>query len=132
VIAGNPVEGWSADYAALPSLEEKVDVAARLATYENAIFTVTTTLGLVGLLLWARAIYWLYRPFSGNILRGGIRHRDHALMFVAVQSLIVYLGFSWIAGGYPSTLCVLGVLAAVMFYEHRLVQPPRAVKRAAS
>ena len=132
VIAGNAVEGWDADYDALPSIEEKADVAARLATYENAIFTITTTLGLIGLLLWARALYWLYRPFTGTILRRGIRHSDHALMFVAVQSLIVYLGFSWIAGGYPSTLCVWGVLAAVMCYELRRVTPPRADKRAAS
>jgi hypothetical protein len=145
VIVGNPVEGWRAEYATLPSIEEKVDVAARLATYENAIFTITATLGLVGLLLWVRAIYWLYRPFALHVLRHGIRHADEALAFVAVQSLVVYLAFSWISGGYPSTLCVLGVLAAVSFFEHRnagqsrrlhpavrLAQPPHAEKRPAS
>ena len=145
LLVGNPVEGWNPDYATLPSIEEKVDVAARLATYENAIFTVTSTLGLIGLLLWARAIYWLYRPYTLTILRHGIRHPDEALAFAAVQGLIVYLAFSWIAGGYPGTLCILGVLAAATYYEHRRAsqsrvlpstfhrtQPPRADRRTAS
>jgi hypothetical protein len=134
VIVGNPVEGWRADYATLPTLEEKVDVAARLATYENALFTILSTLGLVGLLLWARALYWLYRPFTVKVLRHGIRHRDEALAFVAVQSLIVYLAFSWIAGGYPGTLCILGALAAATYYEHRHAAqhrvPPSTLRRA--
>jgi hypothetical protein len=145
VLVGNPVEGWKPDYETLQSLEEKVDVAARLATYENAIFTITATLGLVGMLLWVRVLYWLYRPFTFTILRQGIRHPDDALAFGAVQSLIVYLAFSWIAGGYPSTLCILGVLAAASFFEHRHAAPsrvppstlrrsqaPRTEKRAAS
>jgi hypothetical protein len=119
VLVGNPVEGWRPGYEALQSLEEKADVAARLATYENAVFTITATLGLVGLLLWARALYWLYRPFTFTILRQGIRHPNDALAFGAVQSLIVYLAFGWIAGGYPSTVCVLGVLAAASFFERR-------------
>ena len=145
VLVGNPVEGWKADYESLQALDEKADVAARLATYENAVFTITATLGLVGLLLWARALYWLYRPFTFKILRQGIRHPHDALEFVAVQGLIVYLAFSWIAGGYPSTLCVLGVLAAASFFEHRhaaqsrvphstlrRAQPPRTDRRTAS
>ena len=145
VMVGNPVEGWNPVYETLQPLEERVDVAARLATYENAIFTITATLGLVGLLLWARVLYWLYRPFTFKILRHGIRQSDDALAFVAVQTLIVYLTFSWIAGGYPSTLCVLGVLAAASFFDRRQASqrpvpnstlrrahPPRAEKSAAS
>jgi len=145
VRVGNPVEGWNPAYETLQPLEERVDVAARLATYENAIFTITATLGLIGLLLWARVLYWLYQPFAFKILRQGIRHSDDALAFVAVQTLIVYLTFSWIAGGYPSTLCVLGVLAAASFFERRhagqrpvpnstlrRAHPPHADKSAAS
>ena len=145
VIVGNPVEGWNPKYETLEPLEENVDVAARLATYENAVFTITATLGMVGLLLWARALYWLYRPFTFRILRQGIRYPDDGLAFAAVQSLIVYLAFSWIAGGYPGMVCILGVLAAASTVEHRLagqvrvrhstprrVQPSHAEKRPAS
>ena len=77
------------------------------------------TLGVIGLLLWARAIYWLYRPFTGTLLRNGIRRQDDALGLVAVQSLVLYLGFSWIAGGYPSGQAVVAALAAASFYEQR-------------
>lgn len=118
-LVGNPVGGWQPDYATLESWEEQADVAAQLALYENAMSTVTATLGLVGLLLWARALHWLYRPFTRTVLRSGIRRPDDALAFVAVQSLVLYLGFSVIAGGYPATQCVLGVLAAMVFNDRR-------------
>jgi len=121
LMVGNPVEGWDPEYETVTSVEERADIAARLASYESALITMTATLGLVGLLLWARAVYWLYRPFTGRLLRRGIRHPDDALAFVAVQSLFIYLGFAWIAGGYPSMQVVLAALAAAAFRDNRTV-----------
>ena len=118
-LVGNPVEGWDPDYGSAVELEDRADIAVRLSTYESAAITISATLGLVGLLLWGRVLFWLYRPFTGDLLRRGIRHQDDALVFVAVQSLFMYLGFSWIAGGYPSAQCVIGVLAAVSFHDRR-------------
>jgi hypothetical protein len=114
---GGKVEGWDEQFRMQTSVEQLADVAARLQSYENAFFTVTATLGIVGLLLFTRAVYWLYRPFTRNILRKGIRNQNDALAYVAVQSLVIYVGFSWIAGGYPSGQVVLGTLAAVSFYD---------------
>jgi hypothetical protein len=114
---GNRVEGWHEEYAKLLTLEDMADVAARLSAYENAFFTVTATLGLVGLLLFVRPVYWLYRPFAREILRRGIQSPGDAWALVAVQSLVVYVGLSWIAGGYPSAQIVLGSLAAVSWCE---------------
>jgi hypothetical protein len=114
---GNKVEGWHEDYAKLFTIEDMADVATRLSTYENAFFTVTATLGLVGLLLFMRALYWLYRPFAREILRRGIRSPGDAWALVAVQSLVVYVGLCWIAGGYPSAQIVLGSLATASWCE---------------
>ena len=114
---GNRLEGWRQEYAKASSVEEMVDVAVRLAAYESAFFTITATLGVIGLLLFVRVMYWLYRPFAGDILRHGIRHQDDALAFVAVQGLILYVALCWIAGGYPSAQIVLGSLAAASVYD---------------
>jgi hypothetical protein len=115
---GNKIDGWDAADAHARSLDQLADVSARLTYYENAFSTLTATLGVVGLLLFIRVGYWLYRPFTGYLLRHGIQGQDEALAFVAVQGLVVYVGLCWIVGSYPNSQVVFGSLAAVSFYDH--------------
>ena len=111
---GNKVDGWGEADAHASSLDQLADVSARLTYYENAFSTVTATLGLVGLLLFMRVGYWLYRPFARHILRHGIRSQDDALAFVAVQGLVVYVGLCWIVGSYPNR-CFAALRGKVSF-----------------
>lgn len=115
---GNKVDGWEEADAHARSLDQLADVSARLTYYENAFSTLTATLGIVGLLLFIRVGYWLYRPFTGHLLRHGIRSEDDALAFVALQGLVVYVALCWIVGSYPNTQVIFGSLAAVSFYDH--------------
>jgi hypothetical protein len=124
-VFGNRVDGWVVADGIPRSLDQLADVSARLTYYENAFSTVTATLGLVGLLLFIRVGYWLYRPFVPHVLRDGIRSQNDALAFVAVQGLFVYVGLSWIVGSYPSSQLVFGSLAAVSFYDRRNGWPGR-------
>jgi len=113
-IIGRPLEGWRPEYAQPSSVAEMVEVAARLASYESAFLTIAASLGLTGLLLFARVLWWFGRPIAGDIVRFGIRHPDDALVFVAVQSAVIYTGLCWIAGGFPSVQIVMGSLAAAL------------------
>ncbi len=115
---GSKVEGWDEDFYQL-RVDDMADIAARLSAYENAFFTVTATLGVAGLLLFGRILYWLFQPYASAILRHRIRTQGDALAYVAVQSLVLYIGFCWIAGGYPSNQILFGVLAAGSFHDRQ-------------
>lgn len=125
-VFGANVEGWQPQYATLTSFDAMADVATRLAAYENAFFTVAVTLGAVGLLLFARVLFSLSRPFTRSIIVGGVRRPDDALALVAMQSLVIYVGLCWIAGGFPSGQILLAVVAAVAYWD-RDRTPPAAV-----
>jgi hypothetical protein len=116
---GNTVDALAEGDEKPRSLDQLANVSARLSYYENALSTITATLGIVGLLLFVRVSYWLYRPFTPHLLRNGIHSGHDALAFVAVQSLVIYVALCWVVGSYPSSQMVFGVLAAASFADRK-------------
>ncbi|MCX7010335.1 MAG: hypothetical protein NTY53_24370, partial [Kiritimatiellaeota bacterium] len=117
-LCGNKLHAYSVVNMPLStSAEDSADFAAKLTAYENAFFTVTASLGLVGLLLFIRVLYWLYRPFFGEVVRRGLRGPDGALLYLACQTFILYVAFAWISGGWPVEPILLGTLAAAGYYD---------------
>lgn len=115
-ILGNRVEPYSDLYNAYSAtLEMRADVAAKLGQYESGLWTMLGVMGIVGFLTYTRLFIFLLKKPLQIFQRDGIASPVHALSFLAVIGIGIWLCFSWIAGGFPSYELMLAFLAKAAY-----------------
>ena len=117
---GNRVYPFSEEFLARTSrMEDRIEIAAGMGTYESGLWTTLAVLGATGLLLYLVVFWKLMRPIVPVLRREGICDAAHAFYFLAAASLFTWLLFSWIAGHFPSWQLMMAALARATFEDER-------------
>jgi len=119
-LLGNHIEGFDDSfYRAGIGMEVRAQIAARIAAYESGLWTVLGSIGLAGLILYLLLFWFLLKDVARELLKARIHSYTHTFYFLAVLMLILWIAFSWIAGGFPSLELFMAVIAKVMYEENR-------------
>lgn len=106
-------------------LEVGMANAARIGAYESGWWTVIAVTGLVGLLLYLAAFFYLLHRLLPILLRDGVQEPRHAFAFISVYGIVVWLTLGWAQGGYPGMELLYGFLALCAFEDRRQHARPK-------
>jgi len=111
MVFGNIIDPTDAkDFKSL-NYNRMLVVAANTARYENALWTVLATLGLVGFFLYARLFWLLLKEIVPEVIKKGINNYYGAVYGVAFLSMLLFIIFIWIRGSFPGfelLFCAMG------------------------
>lgn len=113
------------------SFYDKMQVAEDLGYYESGLWTVLATLGIVGMLAYLSLFWILLGPVIRSLWRHRIVDQTQGFAFLAVASALIWLGFCWVAGHFPSEQLMLAVIARAA-YEDQLERERETVRLAES
>jgi hypothetical protein len=117
---GNRVEPFDEAYNAYSATwETKADIAAKMGLYESGLWTVLGLAGIVGFLSYARLFVFLLKGPFRLIHSGAGSHPAHALAFIALVSITLWIVFSWISGGFPSYELLMAFFAKAAYEDSR-------------
>jgi hypothetical protein len=98
----------------------KLEIAAGMARYENALWMTLATLGLCGLILYVFIFAFLFRSTIPILIKEGISDYTHAVYFAAFISFALLLLFGWISGGFPRYELMFGIMAKALYEDDKL------------
>lgn len=122
LIFGNRVMPFDESFNAYSAtLEAKAEIAAALGAFESGLWTVLVLVGALGIVFYLVVFRFLLdQPFR-MLSKAGIQEPAHALAFMAIMQLSMWVVFSWTAGGFPSYELMMAVFANVACaQEHSL------------
>jgi hypothetical protein len=102
---------------------DKIQMAEDLASYESGLWTVLATLGLVGMGLYIAVFKYFLGPVIRSLWRHQICDPAHAFAFMAVASMMVWVGFCWGVGHFPSQQLMLAVIARAAYDDQQEETP---------
>jgi hypothetical protein len=128
---GRPIEPFDESfYAVTASFAEQVDIAARTARYESALWTNLASLGLFGVLLIVALYTKLLRDPFRELMRRGCVDFETCFYFYAVCHVVLFVAFSWIAGGFPGYELAVAAMAKSL-YDDKVLAKYRQERAAA-
>jgi hypothetical protein len=102
---------------------DKMQMAEDLAAYESGLWTVLATLGLVGMVLYIVVFSYFLGPVIRSLWHHQICDPAHAFAFMAVASMMVWVGFCWGVGHFPSQQLMLAVIARAAYDDQQEEAP---------
>lgn len=101
-----------------------IQIAASVARYERALWTVLATTGFVGGLLYLATFRRLMWPPLRSLLRNKIADFPHAIYFVAFAQMFLYLVFSPFSGGFPGVELMWAGIAYALYQDQQKRREP--------
>lgn len=102
-----------------PDFYHSIHVAASIARYERALWTIISTTGLLGGLLYASVFFRLLKGPVLHILRNRVRTLNDAVYFSAFVHCTLFILFSPVSGAFPGIeLMWAGIAFALHRDEH--------------
>lgn len=102
------------------NFEGMVEMATLTSRFEKGLWNVLATFGLVGMTLYTILLVQIIRICTPILFRDRIASPVHAIMFMAVYGCITWFLLCWIAGDFPSTQLLLGIVAVVAANDLKL------------
>lgn len=109
---------WDLDQL-VESFQLRLQISADLGYYESGLWTVLAVTGLVGGYLYWRTFFQLSRPLWRWVWQNGVRTPGKAFAFIGLCSSLVWLGFSWIAGHFPSEPLMFLLIARTAYEDQK-------------
>jgi len=106
------------------NMENLMDSAAKVGSYESGWWTVIAVTGVVGLMLYASVLFYLLRKLLPILLRERVSDHSHAFAFMAVFGIVIWIGLGWTNGGFPTTEIMFGFLALAALEDRRRKTQP--------
>jgi len=97
--------------------EGMIEMAVATNRYESGLWTILCTFGLVGFVLYSILLLMIIGYCVPVLQREKIKTPVHAIMFIAVYGCLSWFLLCWIAGGFPSTEILFGVIAMVAGHD---------------
>lgn len=97
--------------------EGMIDMAIATSRFEKGLWDVLCTFGLVGLVLYSVLLVQIIRYCLPILLAEKIRTPVHAIMFIAVYQSVTWFLLCWIAGSFPSSAILFGIVAIVAAHD---------------
>ena len=127
IIFGNRIYPFDvAFYSPAMDFYYRLKVAADTARYERSLWTILTTTGLVGGVLFALAFWRLMREPTRHLFRHGIVDTASMVYFVAFAQVALWLVFIAVSGSFPGTQLMWAGLAYATWQDQQ-----RAIAQAA-
>jgi hypothetical protein len=108
----------------------QAEIAANTARYERSLWTVITTTGVVGGLLYAATFMALLRGPTRRLFRDGLTDFRHIVYFMAFTHSALWIIFSPVSGGFPGNQLMWAGIAYTMYYDLKHRAPEAAEKGA--
>ena len=122
VLLGSRIHPYDLDFESVSTdLYSRAIIASDTAHYESALWSTLVSFGVLGVVLYFLVFRALFKGPLGELLKTGCRDMRSAVYFIAFIHLVLYVGFAWIAGGFPSYELVLAVIAKGL-YEDRQIE----------
>lgn len=112
------------------NFEGMVEMATATSRFEKGLWTTLATFGLVGLILYSALLWRIMQICTPILIRDRIATPIHAIMFMAVYGCASWFLLCWIAGDFPSSQLLLGIvaLAGANYWEEMRKGPPTRSK----
>ena len=114
-LVGNPIQQFDETYYSFIlgniSIQQTIELSVEAGMYETAFHMILGVQGGVGFVLYLGLLIALVIP-PWRYMRGGYHDVTAAgLCFAAVTSILLWLMFGWLSGGYPTWEIVFGLIA---------------------
>ncbi|MEI6807387.1 MAG: hypothetical protein WCN95_01600 [bacterium] len=112
ILFGNRVHRYDDSfYSPWVSIGTRVELAAKMGSYESGLWTILAVTGISGAILYALIFFGLLKSLIPALISRGISDHADAFCFLAVSGAAMWLLLCWIAGHFPSQELMLAVIA---------------------
>jgi hypothetical protein len=99
------------------NFEGMIDMAIQTSRFEKGLWDVLCTFGIVGLALYSVLLLKIMQYCTPILFSEKIRTPIHAIMFIAVYQCLTWFLLCWMAGSFPSTVILFGIVAMVAAHD---------------
>jgi hypothetical protein len=115
LVFGNIIDSTDSKVFLFLPYNRMLEVAANTARYENTLWTVLATLGLVGFGLYVKLFWLLLRDIIPVVIKKGINNYYSAVYGVAFISVLLMVIFILIRGSFPGPELLFCVMAKMLY-----------------
>lgn len=116
---GNGIRPFSKESFTSGDFNDMLKVAIETSRFESALWTILSTLGIVGLLLYLNVFRFLLADSLPLLWKKGICDYQTAMAFLTSYGIFMFVLLGYFAGYYPSTEIMLGLFAKTLHDDQK-------------